>query len=96
MPPFRSVKLRQKKAQCPACGDNRGIIEETDYVAFCGGEQPDWESRGLLTGQVGDRMTPSASVIITPFQILTYVLGGAGKFVPGSMVNHRRQIKSRV
>ncbi|KAH9848425.1 hypothetical protein C2E23DRAFT_871233 [Lenzites betulinus] len=53
MPPFRSVKLRSRKASCPACGNESqrvGKIEETDYVAFCGGERPDWVSRGLAEG----------------------------------------------
>lgn len=61
MPPFRSVRLRQKRENCPACGasDGRaGAIEETDYVAFCGGNQPNWEARGLLPGPTGSRMTP--------------------------------------
>ncbi|KAI0654685.1 hypothetical protein C8Q70DRAFT_925414 [Cubamyces menziesii] len=50
-PPFRSVKLRPRRASCPACGvegEKIGKIEETDYVAFCGGERPDWVSRGLV------------------------------------------------
>ncbi|KAH9902517.1 hypothetical protein C8Q73DRAFT_633504 [Cubamyces lactineus] len=50
-PPFRSVKLRARTASCPACGvegEKSGKIEETDYVAFCGGERPDWVSRGLV------------------------------------------------
>ncbi|PCH42613.1 hypothetical protein WOLCODRAFT_163919 [Wolfiporia cocos MD-104 SS10] len=50
-PPFRSIKLRARRATCPACGDDGakvGQIEETDYVAFCGGARPDWVSRGLV------------------------------------------------
>ena len=50
-PPFRSVKLRARRASCPACGEEGekiGQIEETDYVAFCCGERPDWVSRGLV------------------------------------------------
>jgi len=25
-------------------------IQDTDYVAFCGGPSPDWETRGLIDG----------------------------------------------
>ncbi|PSR88748.1 hypothetical protein PHLCEN_2v5099 [Hermanssonia centrifuga] len=49
-PPFRSFKLRRRRENCPACGLEGiriGSIAETDYVAFCGGHQPDWESRGM-------------------------------------------------
>lgn len=59
MPPFRSVKVRNKKPNCPACGtegERMGSIEEMDYVAFCGGAAPDWETRGLIDAQ--DRLTP--------------------------------------
>ncbi|KAI0364751.1 hypothetical protein BV20DRAFT_1125413 [Pilatotrama ljubarskyi] len=52
-PPFRSVKLRTRRVTCPACGnegEKMGKIEETDYVAFCGGARPDWVSRGLAEG----------------------------------------------
>lgn len=62
MPPFQSVKLRQKKAQCPACGregENKIPIEETDYITLCGGKKPDWEALGLQPGEKGERMTPS-------------------------------------
>ncbi|KAI0833755.1 hypothetical protein BC628DRAFT_1307797 [Trametes gibbosa] len=52
-PPFRSIRLRARKASCPACG-NEGEkiakIEEKGYIAFCGGERPDWVSRGLVEG----------------------------------------------
>jgi adenylyltransferase and sulfurtransferase len=64
MPPFRSVKLRKKSPQCAACGNNaetKRKIEETDYVALCGGSRPDWETRGLLPGETGTRMTPLVS-----------------------------------
>lgn len=53
MPPFRSVKLRSRRVSCLACGiegEKVGSIEATDYVAFCGGERPDWVSRGLVNG----------------------------------------------
>ncbi|KAH9028520.1 hypothetical protein EDB84DRAFT_1588903 [Lactarius hengduanensis] len=49
-PPFRSVKLRKRRATCPACGTEGqkvGTIEDIDYVQFCGGDRPDWETLGL-------------------------------------------------
>ncbi|KAI0667802.1 hypothetical protein C8Q78DRAFT_1081688 [Trametes maxima] len=59
VPPFRSIKLRSRRATCPACGvegERIGAIQDTDYVAFCGGERPDWVSRGLAEGSSGDRV----------------------------------------
>lgn len=59
MPPFRSVKLRARKASCAGCGNEGervGNIEETDYVAFCGGGRPDWLSRGLVEGDSQSRI----------------------------------------
>ena len=53
MPPFRSIKLRSRKPTCPACGQEGakiGQIEETDYVAFCGGQVPEREATGLVQG----------------------------------------------
>jgi len=49
-PPFRSIRLRSRKANCTACGrkdfDLR-VIADTDYVQACGGPRPDWIERGL-------------------------------------------------
>ncbi|KAH9933670.1 uncharacterized protein BXZ73DRAFT_46213 [Epithele typhae] len=59
--PFRTVKLRNQRLTCAACGSDServGKIEDTDYVAFCGGARPDWVSRGLIAGRDGDRVTP--------------------------------------
>jgi adenylyltransferase and sulfurtransferase len=59
LPPFRTVKVRGKRAQCAACGTEKreqGSIEETDYIAFCGGGAPDWEAKGLMPDST--RMTP--------------------------------------
>ncbi|KAJ3744214.1 hypothetical protein DFH05DRAFT_1535507 [Lentinula detonsa] len=50
-PQFRSIKLRSRKPTCPACGregQKLGTISEIDYVQFCGGATPDWESLGLV------------------------------------------------
>ena len=66
MPPFRSVKLRTKRANCAACGsdkENSKMIEETDYVAFCGGSQLDWETAGLLPGKADERMSAQVRLV---------------------------------
>lgn len=61
LPPFRSVKLRAKRPQCPACGTEASSakIKETDYVAFCGGLPTDWEAKGLVSDGTQSRMRPS-------------------------------------
>ncbi|KAJ7871524.1 hypothetical protein B0H14DRAFT_3083806 [Mycena olivaceomarginata] len=59
-PPFRSIKLRSRKPSCPACGtagQKIGEIREIDYVQFCGGATPDWESLGLSPGAPEDRIS---------------------------------------
>lgn len=59
-PPFRSIKLRTRRPTCPACGiegQKVGSINEgMDYVQFCGGERPDWVSRGLIDGSQQTRI----------------------------------------
>ncbi|KAJ3817615.1 hypothetical protein EV361DRAFT_807103 [Lentinula raphanica] len=58
-PPFRSIKLRSRKPTCPACGQEGqkiGTISEIDYVQFCGGAAPDWESLGLAETHSGQRI----------------------------------------
>lgn len=67
MPPFRSVKLRARKASCAGCGNEGervGKIEETDYVAFCGGGRPDWLSRGLVEGDPQSRIRAKVRVVV--------------------------------
>lgn len=59
VPPFRTVKLRSRKPTCAACGiegQKIGTIEETDYVAFCGGARPNWLERGLEVGRPESRI----------------------------------------
>ena len=59
IPPFRNVKLRSRKPTCPACGKEGqkvGEIHDVDYVAFCGGPRPDWETRGLVDADDGTRI----------------------------------------
>ncbi len=66
MPPFRSVKLRTKRADCAACGsdkENSKMVEETDYVAFCGGSQPDWETARLVPGKADERMSVQVRLV---------------------------------
>ncbi|EJD48951.1 molybdenum cofactor synthesis 3 [Auricularia subglabra TFB-10046 SS5] len=60
VPPFRSIKLRTKSKTCAACGDagqNKGSIEETDYVQFCGGPTPDYVSTGLTVSDATKRVS---------------------------------------
>lgn len=66
LPPFKTIKIRSRRSDCPACGMNiekNGKIEETDYVAFCGGDAPDWEKRGLVGGEA--RLTAQVYTIVT-------------------------------
>ncbi|TFK70371.1 hypothetical protein BDN72DRAFT_766562 [Pluteus cervinus] len=59
-PPFRSIKLGSKKPTCPACGKEGkkiGEIHEFDYVQFCGGPAPDWETQGLTDSEPGFRIS---------------------------------------
>ncbi|KAI0059191.1 hypothetical protein BV25DRAFT_1809420 [Artomyces pyxidatus] len=60
IPPFRSIKLRNRKPTCPACGvegEKVGKIEDIDYVQFCGGARPDWETLGLVAGTTQTRIS---------------------------------------
>lgn len=53
-PQFRNIKLRSRRPTCPACGNEGekiGSISELDYVAFCGGQRPDWVSKGMELGK---------------------------------------------
>lgn len=64
-PPFRSIKLREKKATCSACsnsGDNLVSIANTDYVHFCGGPIPDWVNEGRVPGDTGHRVQAQVAV----------------------------------
>ncbi|KAH9958540.1 hypothetical protein BC827DRAFT_1261225 [Russula dissimulans] len=74
MPPFRSVKLRKRRAACPACGtegEKVGKIEDVDYVQFCGGARPDWGSLGLNPGDSESRITASElrAIMESPKQV---------------------------
>ncbi|KAG1726266.1 uncharacterized protein EDB91DRAFT_1254408 [Suillus paluster] len=54
IPPFRTVKLRSRKLTCAACGiegQKIGTVEETDYVAFCGGARPNWLERVFASNE---------------------------------------------
>ncbi|KIK62362.1 hypothetical protein GYMLUDRAFT_164496 [Collybiopsis luxurians FD-317 M1] len=59
VPQFRSIKLRSRKPSCPACGvegQKIGTISEIDYIQFCGGATPDWESLGLAESNLEYRI----------------------------------------
>ncbi|KAI0297291.1 hypothetical protein B0F90DRAFT_1740795 [Multifurca ochricompacta] len=67
VPPFRSVTLRKRRTNCPACGEEGrkvGKIEDIDYVQFCGG-RPDWESLGLHPGDPETRITATVGPLWT-------------------------------
>lgn len=52
-PPFRCIKLRQRKPTCNACSNASNLfasISNTDYVQFCGGMSPDWVIQGMAAG----------------------------------------------
>ena len=77
MPPFRSVKLRARRATCPACGvegEKTGKIEDTDYVAFCGGERPDWVSRGLVEGKPTCRIRAQVGMFSLAYKLALIAL----------------------
>lgn len=64
IPPFRNIKLRTRRSTCPACGEEgkkADTISQTDYVALCGGQRPDWEARGLVEGSAADRIRAAVS-----------------------------------
>ncbi|KAH8822922.1 hypothetical protein DL96DRAFT_1619837 [Flagelloscypha sp. PMI_526] len=51
--PFRTIKLRPRKPGCSGCAqpsEQIASISETDYIQFCGGPPPDWETRGMSSG----------------------------------------------
>ncbi|KAJ3809362.1 hypothetical protein F5876DRAFT_89476 [Lentinula aff. lateritia] len=59
VPQFRSIKLRSRKPNCPACGQQGqiiGSISDIDYVQFCGGATPDWETLGLVETHLEHRI----------------------------------------
>ncbi|KDR79056.1 hypothetical protein GALMADRAFT_138015 [Galerina marginata CBS 339.88] len=58
-PPFRSIRLRQRKATCVACSGTSGSltsISNMDYVQFCGGPAPDYVNTGKILGGAGHRI----------------------------------------
>jgi hypothetical protein len=68
VPPFRSIKLRKRRATCPACGtegEKVGKIEGIDYVQFCGGPRPDWETLGLNpSSNTASRITANVGSVL--------------------------------
>lgn len=67
VPPFRSVKLRQRRPTCKACGNEgqkEGPISQTDYVTLCGGPRPDWVARGLIEGTPENRIRAKVNAIM--------------------------------
>ncbi|KAF9000743.1 hypothetical protein BDQ17DRAFT_1307842 [Cyathus striatus] len=56
--PFRTIKLRSRKPSCPTCRDvSKEInLNSIDYVQFCGGSAPDWETQGRVPGKATHRI----------------------------------------
>ncbi|KIY44090.1 hypothetical protein FISHEDRAFT_78002 [Fistulina hepatica ATCC 64428] len=49
-PPFRSVRIRRRRKDCPACGEFAKSdlnVDSIDYVQFCGGPTPNWHESGM-------------------------------------------------
>ncbi len=40
-----------------------GTIEDIDYVQFCGGDRPDWETLGLQPGTAESRVTANVGTL---------------------------------
>ncbi|KAF9493390.1 hypothetical protein BDN71DRAFT_1450361 [Pleurotus eryngii] len=75
-PPFRSIKLRKKKPACAACGSGektRGMIDNTDYVQFCGGPPANWVERGLVPGSAETRISTKDLHRILATEVLTLI-----------------------
>ncbi|KAI3604569.1 molybdenum cofactor synthesis 3 [Moniliophthora roreri] len=66
IPPFRSIKLRARKPSCLACGEHKQVIQETDYIQFCGGATPNWEQRGLVDSDSGLRISALEALVDDP------------------------------
>jgi adenylyltransferase/sulfurtransferase len=56
-PPFRSVKLRNKRSDCVACS-GQSPLNTTDYIQFCGGPPVNWVQNGKTSGVIGHRISP--------------------------------------
>lgn len=74
-PPFRTVKLRSRKPTCLSCGkdgEKVGTIAEIDYVAFCGGQRPDWTEKGMVDANSNFRIQATVSCIISTHRWPSY------------------------
>lgn len=106
IPPFRTVKLRSRKPTCPACGkeDQKvGQIEDIDYVAFCGGQRPDWETKGLVDRDAISRIRAKVctnfgiSALLYWFMAFSRCIGFQKcSWCSGRGQDHRRQAKNRI
>ena len=69
IPPFRTVKLRSRKPDCLACGQdgkNSHLIDELDYVTFCGGPTKDYEKEGQIVRDPSHRITGPVRDLVHP------------------------------
>ncbi|KAF8622564.1 hypothetical protein AX15_006912 [Amanita polypyramis BW_CC] len=65
-PLIRTVKLRARKDSCIACGGAKAskLLNDIDYIQFCGGDRPNWEMRGLQPSRSQERMTAKGGSIL--------------------------------
>jgi adenylyltransferase/sulfurtransferase len=71
LPPFRTIKLRSRKSDCIACGDDTSggqLIDQSDYLELCGSLTPDYETLGLLAGEAGQRIRAAVSILTLVLQ----------------------------
>jgi hypothetical protein len=103
--PFRTIKIRSKKPDCPACGPDRWRtldIESTDYVSFCGGSTPNWEERGLAvndhTSRIPAIVRKSMTLCISMLFVDDKYWSGAKGYslISSQGENYRRQVSGRI
>ena len=63
-PSFRTFKLRPRNDNCIICSGVQSLLEDADYVQFCGGDRPNWEMRGQQPGEPRNRVTAKGGVSV--------------------------------
>ncbi len=63
-PFFRTFKLRRRNDNCIICSGPKTLLGDVDYIQFCGGDRPDWETRGLQPGEPRNRITAKANIFV--------------------------------
>ncbi|KAF8326504.1 hypothetical protein F5887DRAFT_1014003 [Amanita rubescens] len=65
-PFFRNFKLRRRNDNCIICSGPKTLLGDANYIQFCGGDRPDWETRGLQPGEPRNRITAKEFKVILP------------------------------